>query len=75
MIRGESVRVEREGEPARSFALKRADLRDMLAVMTDMDASLAALGPPGSLGRASVWARDVPLLALRSSLLELAGLK
>jgi hypothetical protein len=40
-----------------------------------MDASLAVLGPPGSLGRASVWAKDVPLLALRSALLELAGLR
>jgi hypothetical protein len=64
-----------DGGPPVGFALKRADLRDVLAVMTDMDASLAVLGPPGSLGRASVWAKDVPLLALRSALLELAGLK
>lgn len=63
------------GGPPVSFALKRADLRDVLAVMTDIDGSLAALGPQGSLGRASLWARDLPLLDLRSALLELAGLK
>jgi hypothetical protein len=35
MIRGESVRVEREGEPARSFALKRApELRGLLSGFT-----------------------------------------
>jgi hypothetical protein len=63
------------GGPPVSFALKRADLRDVLAVMTDMDASLAALGPQGFLGRASLWTKDVPLLDLRSALLEQAGLK
>jgi hypothetical protein len=63
------------GAPAVSFALKRAELRDVLAVMTDMDAALAALGPQGFLGRTSIWARDVPLLDLRAALLDTAGLK
>ena len=63
------------GGPAASFALKRADVREILAVMTEMDPSLAALGPEGFLGRASLWAHDVPLLDLRASLLEAAGLQ
>jgi hypothetical protein len=61
------------GEPV-SFALKRADVRELLAVMTDIDPSLASLGPPGFLGRLSVWATGVPLLELRADVLDAAGL-
>jgi hypothetical protein len=57
-----------------SFELKRASVRDILAVMTDADPSLASLGPPGSLGRATVWAREIPLSVLRTALLESVGL-
>lgn len=57
-----------------SFALKRASVSDLLAVMTDADASLASLGPEGALGRVSVFARDVPLGELRHAVLESAGL-
>jgi hypothetical protein len=57
-----------------SFGLKRASVRDILAVMTDADAALASLGPPGSLGRVSLWARETPLSVLRASVLEAAGL-
>ncbi len=57
-----------------SFELKRASVRDVLAVMTDADANLASLGPPGSLGRLSLWARETPLAALRAGVLEAAGL-
>jgi len=42
--------------------------------MTDMEPSLAALGPPGFLGRVSLWARDVPVLDLRAAVLEAVGL-
>jgi hypothetical protein len=62
------------GQPAASFALKRTEVREILAVMTDMDPGLAALGPPGFLGRVSVWAKDVPVSDLRAALLEAAGL-
>jgi hypothetical protein len=62
------------GGPASSFALKRAEVREVLAAMTDMDPSLAALGPEGFLGRVSLWARDVALLDLRAALLEAVGL-
>jgi hypothetical protein len=61
------------GEPV-SFALKRADVRELLAVMTDIDPATAALGPPGFLGRLSVWASGVPLLELRAEVLAATGL-
>jgi len=61
------------GEPV-SFVLKRADVRELLAVMTDIDPTVAALGPPGFLGRLSVWASGVPLLELRAEVLAATGL-
>ena len=39
---------------------------DVLAAMAEVDATLAALGPAGFLGRASVWTRDAPLGAVRA---------
>lgn len=63
------------GTATASFALKRAEVRDLLAVMTDLDATLAALGPQGFLGRVSVWTRDVPLLDLRAAILDASGLE
>ena len=63
-----------ESGPPASFALKRAEVRDVLAAMADVDPQLATLGPPGFLGRASVWTRDAPLGAVRAALLESAGL-
>jgi hypothetical protein len=61
------------GEPV-SFALKRTDVRELLAFMTDIDPATAALGPPGFLGRLSVWASGVPLLELRAEVLAATGL-
>jgi hypothetical protein len=60
--------------PRISVELKRAPVRDLLAVMTDVDPTLASLGPSGSLGRVSVWAKDAPAAALRTALLEASGL-
>jgi hypothetical protein len=62
------------GGPTVSFQLKRAEVREVLAVMTEMDPALAALGPEGQLGRVSIWAKDVPLADLRAVLLMSAGL-
>lgn len=62
------------GSPAATFALKRADARELLASMTDMDPGLAALGPQGTLGKCSLWARDLPLPDLRAALLSAVGL-
>ena len=72
--RGAAARPAAEGGPPASFALKRAEVRDVLAAMADVDPQLAALGPPGFLGRASVWTRDAPLGAVRAALLDSAGL-
>jgi hypothetical protein len=62
------------GGPLASFALKRAELRDLLAAMAEVDPTLASLGPPGFLGRVSVFTHDVPLAALRAAVLESAAL-
>jgi hypothetical protein len=59
--------------PAR-FTVKRAEVRDLLAAMAEADASLASLGPPGYLGRVSVWTKDAPLGEVRAAVLEAAGL-
>src|SRR5262249_49882936 len=73
--KGEALVVPpRGGTPTATFSLKRADAGEMLAVMTDMDPSLATLGPQGSLGRFSLWARDLPLPDLRASLLSAVDL-
>jgi hypothetical protein len=60
--------------PPASFTLKRAEVRDLLAVMSEADPALAVLGPQGSLGRVSLWARDVPLMDLRAAALDSAAL-
>lgn len=57
-----------------SFELKREGVREILAVMTDIEPTLAALGPQGGLGRVSLWASDALLLEARAALLEAAGL-
>ncbi|HSB60358.1 MAG TPA: hypothetical protein VLI67_01470 [Vicinamibacteria bacterium] len=62
------------GPPTATFAVKRADVRELLALMTDMEPGLAALGPQGFLGRVSLWARDTPVLDLRAVVLEAVGL-
>jgi hypothetical protein len=69
-----AARAAADGGPPASFALKRAEVRDLLAAMAEVDPPLAALGPPGFLGRASVWTRDAPLGAVRAALLDSAGL-
>jgi len=63
-----------EGGPPASFALKRAEVRDVLAAMAEVDPALAALGPPGFLGKVSVWTKDAPLQAVRGAVLDSAGL-
>jgi hypothetical protein len=62
------------GTPPVSFTFKRAEVRGVLALMTEADPALAVLGPPGFLGRASVFARDAALPDVRAALLASAGL-
>lgn len=60
--------------PAVSLMRKRAEMRDLLARMSDAQPSLPTLAPQGSLGRFSVWAKDMAADDLRSALLAAAGL-
>jgi hypothetical protein len=62
------------GGPSMRFSVKRADVRDVLAAMTDVDPGQASLGPAGALGRVSLWARDAPLADVRSAVVNSAGL-
>jgi hypothetical protein len=52
-----------------SFALKRAPLADVIAVMADADASLAPLPRPAT-GRLSLWAREARLGDVRAALAQ-----
>jgi len=73
--RGEALVVPpMGGSPTATFSIKRADARELLAIMTDMDPALAALGPQGSLGRLSLWAKDLPLPDLRAAMLSAGDL-
>ncbi|HEY6554450.1 MAG TPA: hypothetical protein VI669_13920, partial [Vicinamibacteria bacterium] len=73
--RGEALVVPpMGGSPTATFSIKRADSRELLAIMTDMDPALAALGPQGSFGRLSLWAKDLPLPDLRAAVLSAAEL-
>jgi len=62
------------GEPRVSFLLKRAAVRELLGVMSELQPGLAALGPQASLGEVSVWVREQPLGLVRSAVLDAAGL-
>jgi hypothetical protein len=73
-VRPAGARPAGDGGPPASFALKRAEVRDVLAAMAEVDSSLAALGPPGFLGKVSVWTKDAPLQAVRGAVLDAAGL-
>ena len=56
------------------LARKRADVREVLAILAEADPGSATEAAPGPLGRISIWARDVNALALRAAVLEAAGL-
>lgn len=60
--------------PRGTFAVKRAPVREVLAVMAEADPSLAAMGPRTLLGRLSLWTRDLLMADLRAVVLEAAGL-
>jgi hypothetical protein len=56
------------------LAVKRADVKDVLAAMAEADPGLASEAPAGSLGRLSIWGRDVNVAGLRAAVLEAGGL-
>lgn len=65
---------ELASEKRAGFELKREGVREILAVMTEIEPALAALGPEGHLGSASLWIADAPLAEVRSALLATADL-
>jgi hypothetical protein len=61
--------------PKVTLALKRATVRDVLAVMAEAHPPLAAMAPAGSLGRISLWTREAPATDVRALVLQAAGLE
>lgn len=57
------------------LALKRAEVREILATMAEIEPSYAALGPQGSLGRVSLWVGDLPLPDVWGAVTQAAQLK
>ena len=63
------------GSPSVSFKLKRADVRQLLTLMTEIDPLYASLGPQGALGEVSVWVSRGELDLVRAAVLAVTGLE
>jgi hypothetical protein len=61
--------------PRVTLSVKRATVRDVLAVMAEAHPPLAAMAPAGPLGRISLWTREAPATDVRALLLQAAGLE
>jgi len=61
-------------EPRVTFSLKRSSVRDVLALMAEIDPQLAVLGPQASLGEVSVWVKEAPVTVVRGAVLDAARL-
>jgi hypothetical protein len=62
------------GDPRMTIGLKRASVRDLLAVLGEAHPPLVSFAPPGPLGRVSLWAKDAAVTDLRAAILHGAGL-
>jgi hypothetical protein len=71
---GDDLEPDKDVGPTVSLLFKRADIRDVLATLAEVDASYAALGPQGFLGRLSLWSSDIPLSRMWPVLLEASRL-
>jgi hypothetical protein len=58
--------------PKITLAVKRAEVRDVLAALAEVDPSLGA-APRDVPGRISVWAREMPASDLRSAVMDAVG--
>ena len=58
--------------PKITLAVKRAEVRDVLAALAEVDASLAA-APRDVAGRISIWARETPAADLRAAVMDAVG--
>jgi hypothetical protein len=61
--------------PRLTLAVKRATVRDLLAVMAEAHPPLGGMAPAGPLGRISLWAREAPATDVRALVLQAAGLE
>lgn len=61
--------------PKVTLSLKRATVRDVLAVMAEAHPPLAAMAPAGPLGRISLWTREAPATDVRALVLQASGLE
>jgi len=58
--------------PKITLGVKRAEVREVLAALAEVDSALAA-APRDVPGRISVWARETPAADLRSAVMEAVG--
>jgi len=58
--------------PKITLAVKRAEVRDVLAALAEVDPSLATV-PRDVPGRISIWAREMPAADLRAAVMEAVG--
>jgi hypothetical protein len=61
-------------DPRVTFSLKRSGVREVLALMAEIDPELTVLGPQASLGEVSVWVKQAPVRAVREAVLDSARL-
>ena len=59
--------------PKITLEVKRAEVRDVLAALAEVDPSLAS-APRGVPGRISIWAREMPATDLRAAVIEAVGM-
>jgi hypothetical protein len=69
------VKARRPADDTRlSLSVKRATVREILAALAQADPTARTVAPAGTLGRATIWARNIGLPSLRAIVLEAAGL-
>lgn len=70
---GPSPAAAQSSGPPVTLMRKRAEVRELLARIDEMQPTLPTMAPQGPLGRVSVWARGVASDDLRAALLAAAG--
>ena len=71
---GAAPAAEAGGPPRGTFSLKRAPVRDLLAIFGEADPTLVSLAPRNPLGRVTLWTKDVSMSDLRTAILDAVGL-
>jgi hypothetical protein len=71
---GPSPAAEAAAAPLGTFSLKRAPVRDLLAILGEADPGLVSVAPRTALGRLTLWTKDVAMSELRGAILDAAAL-